>query len=157
LTPAEPRSAGSVVAGMDLYDFAVSPDGRTAYLLDPGHNQLRVLELASGVFLDLVKLDGGKAADGSGYQASLPKLAVSPDGSRAAVLQSGPARTGVLLLDLDARTRRQALIPAGSNVRAGRFLPDGKRLLALSLERLLLLDLEAGKLERTVPLKETFT
>jgi DNA-binding beta-propeller fold protein YncE len=152
-----PRPLGSALAGMDLYDLAVSPDGKTAYLLDPGHNELRLLDPGAGTFLEIVRLEGGKPAEGTGYQAALAKMALAPEGTRAAVLQSGPARTGILLLDLDARSRRQLLVPGGSNLRAAAFLPGGKRLLGLSLERLLVLDLVEGKLEKTVPLKETFT
>jgi DNA-binding beta-propeller fold protein YncE len=157
ITGPEPKPVRSVGVGVDLYDLAVSPDGRTAYLLDPGHNGLRVLDLEQGTFVQVLELEGGRKADGTHFEAALSKMAVSPDGARAAVLQSGSSRTGALVVDLDKRTRRQVLFPAGSNLRAGRYTPDGKSILALSLERLLVLDPEAGTVVRTVALRETFT
>ena len=157
ITEAEPRRLFTVAAGMDLYDFAVSPDERTAWLLDPGHSLLRIMDLPAGTFADPIDLSGGRRADGTNFEAAPAKLVVDTARRHAGVLLNGPARVGVLLLDLDQRIRKLVLIQNGSNLRAGRFTPDGKRFLAVSLERLLVLDLEAGRLLKSVPLKESFT
>ncbi len=157
LSGEEPRSVSSVVAGMDLYDLAVSPDGRTAYLLDPGHNQLRIMDLPGGRFVEVLDLSAGKKAEGTYHEAAPARLVLDPGGSRAAVLLNGTARTGVVLLELDARTRKGVVVPNGSNLRDGAFLPGGKRMLLLALQRILVLDLEAGKLAQAVPLTEVFT
>ncbi len=153
----EAKSLAAVTVGMDLYDLAISPDQKTAYFLDPGHNGLRILDLGSGGFVEVVNLSGGKKSDGTYFEAAPAKLVLASGGARAAVLQNGPSRTGVLSIDLDARTRRQVLFPHGSSLRAGQFLPDGKRMLAVSLGRLQVLDLEGGQLLQSLPLLETFT
>ena len=157
ITGGEARSLGALTVGMDLYDLAVSPDQKTAYLLDPGHNGLRVLDLESGAFVELISLSGGRKSEGTYFEAAPAKLVLASGGARAAVLQNGPARTGILSIDLDARVRRQVLIPNHATLRAGRFLADGKRMLAVSPGRLLVLDVEAGELLRSIPLRETFT
>jgi DNA-binding beta-propeller fold protein YncE len=150
------REIASVAAGMDLYDFAVSPDGKTAYLLDPTHNALRVMDLPSGLFSGIVDLTGGKKSDGTWFESAPAKLVLEDAGARAAVLLNGSSRTGVVLVDLDRRTRRQIILENGSSIRAGCFLPDGKTLAVVALQRILVIDLEAGKLLRMIPLPETF-
>jgi DNA-binding beta-propeller fold protein YncE len=153
----EPRSVSSVAVGMDLYDFTVSPDGKTAYLLDPGHNQLRIMELPGGRFLEVMDLAAGQKDDGTYREAAPARLVLDPGGAQAAVLLNGSARTGAVLLDLDGRTRKGLVVQNGSNLRDGAFLPGGKRMLLLALSRLLVLDLAEGKLVQAVPLTEVFT
>ena len=157
LASTELRTVASPLVGMDLYDFAVSPDQRTAVLLDPRHSSLRVFDLEKETPVETIPLAGGDAKDGSHRQAALAKLAVSRDGARVATLLNGGRRTGVLLFELSTRKRREALAPRGSQLRAGEFLPDGKSLVLLGIETLMLFDPEAGAVTRSVELPEAFT
>jgi hypothetical protein len=142
---------------MDLYDFVVSPDGKTAYLLDPSHNQLRILELPGGRFIEVMDLAGGEKGDGTYREAAPARLVLDLGGGRAAVLLDGAARSGVVLLSLDERTRKGLVVQNGANIRDGAFLPGGRRMVLLALRRLLVLDLGEARIVQAVPLGEVFT
>jgi DNA-binding beta-propeller fold protein YncE len=157
LSGPEPRSVGSVAAGMDLYDFVVSPDGKTAYLLDPSHSQLRIMELPGGRFIELMDLSGGEKGDGTYREVAPARLVLDPGGARAAVLLDGAARSGVEIFSLDERTRKGLVVQNGSNIRDGAFLPGGRRMVLLALRRLLVLDIAEARVVQAVPLGEVFT
>jgi YVTN family beta-propeller protein len=101
--------------GSGPYSLAVTPDGRTAWVVNYNTGRVASLDTATNLFIGApIPI----APESYGF-------AITPDGSRAYVANS--IDDTVEALDLNARARIGAPIPVGENPGAVAITPDGTR------------------------------
>jgi YVTN family beta-propeller protein len=107
-----PLEAGS---GAGPYSLAITPDGKTAWIVNYNTGSVASLDTATNLFIGApIPI----AAQSYGF-------AITPDGSRAYVANS--ENNTVEALDLQARARIGSPIPVGENPGAVAISPDGTR------------------------------
>ncbi len=134
----------STNSGSDPERFALSPDGKIAYIANENDAVVSFLDLATGKIVNEVKV--GPEPEGVG---------VSPDGS----LIVATSETASLAHFIDARTGKlMANVPVGTRPRAVLFLDGGRTVLVSSEQRgtITVFDAPTHKVRKVVDLTKSF-
>ena len=119
-------ASGRVVArveGLSVpYRLAVTSDGRTVVVSDPGAGTLVLIDRAAGEVAGSVDLNGAAAAAGLGEDASPQGFVLSPDGAWAFVSAKGIDRVAVIHLE---SRRVVSFFESGSGPDGIAFSPGG--------------------------------
>ncbi|GAA4707549.1 hypothetical protein GCM10023215_55670 [Pseudonocardia yuanmonensis] len=121
---AGPTVSGSVPVGQNPQDVLLSPDGRTAYVMNTGSNSISVIDTGTRGITATVPVPNGP-----------PQFAsISPDGARLYVSVYNPATTGANAVNavdvVDTRSLSVThTIPVGLHPYASAVSPDGNTIL----------------------------